>query len=97
MNMGTGTIRQQIIDMLLTEQLGARELSQALHIREKEVYEHFSSISKTLSASGKKLVVDPPVCLNCGFIFRDRKRFHPPGHCPKCKKTHIQRPLFSIK
>lgn len=94
--MNTGTIRQQITELLSSEPLGAREISQELHISEKEVYDHLVSIRKSVAASGKKLSITPAACLSCGFVFRDRKRYKPPGSCPKCRKTHIQRPLFSI-
>jgi predicted Zn-ribbon and HTH transcriptional regulator len=36
-------------------------------------------------------------CLSCNYVFKDRKKTTPPGHCPKCKKTHIERPLYSIE
>lgn len=95
--MTTGTIRQQIAEMLAFEPQGAREISQALHISEKDVYDHLESIRRSAAASGKKLIISPAVCLRCGFVFRDRKRFKPPGSCPTCRKPHIRRPLFSIR
>jgi predicted Zn-ribbon and HTH transcriptional regulator len=43
------------------------------------------------------LVIEPPVCQSCGFIFTERTRPQPPGRCPQCKKTHIRRPRYAIR
>ena len=91
------TIRQEIAERIEGEPMGVRELSQDLQIQEKEIYLHLEHIAKTARAAGKKLSVIPASCLDCGFLFRDRKKLTPPGHCPKCKGTHIQRPLYEIK
>jgi len=93
---GEGTIRRQIIDLLTAESLGVRELSQELHQSEKEIYAHFEHIERSLRAEGKRLVIEPPACLSCGFVFEDRTRPQPPGRCPRCKKTHIRRPRYRI-
>ena len=90
------TIRKQIIELLAAETLGARELSQELHQSEKEIYAHLEHIEHSLKAEGKRLVIEPSVCLGCGFVFEERKRPHPPGHCPRCKKTRIRRPRYRI-
>ncbi|WP_319585902.1 transcriptional regulator [uncultured Desulfobulbus sp.] len=91
---GPSTIRQQIIELLAAETLGARELSQELHQSEKEIYAHLEHIERSLKAEGKRLVIEPPVCLGCGFVFEERQRPQPPGHCPRCKKTRIRRPRY---
>jgi predicted Zn-ribbon and HTH transcriptional regulator len=90
------TIRQQIIALLIEEDMSAIELSQELRIPEKEVYTHLPHIARSLAIQGKKLLIQPSRCLNCGYIFRERKRFTRPGHCPRCKATYIQRPAYRI-
>lgn len=90
------TLRQEMESILQKEQVGVRELSQELHISEKEVYGHLEHLARSLQTKGKKLQVDPAACLDCGFVFRDRKKLTPPGHCPKCKSSHLRRPLFHI-
>lgn len=91
------TIRKQLIELLSAGTWGVRELSQELHQSEKEIYDHLQHIERSLKASGKQLVIEPPVCLACGFVFADRTRPQPPGRCPQCKKTHIRRPRYAIR
>ncbi len=90
------TIRQQIIEFLSNKEMGARELSQTVGIREKEVYDHLSHIARSVNARRKKLIITPSRCLECGYIFEDRKRFSPPSRCPRCKNEHIQDPTYRI-
>ncbi len=90
------TIRQQMILLLSEKEMGARELSQVLGIREKEVYEHLSHIARSVATQEKKLMIRPPQCLLCGYVFKDRKRFTRPSRCPRCKKSHLQSPAYWI-
>jgi len=91
------TIRQTLIDLLSGEPLCARELSRVLGIREKEVCDHLVHIERTAGARGKKLTTLPFACLDCGFVFRDRKHFTRPGKCPRCRGTHIETPRFQLR
>ncbi len=85
-----------MIDLLSEEEMGARELSQAIGIREKEVYEHLSHIARSVATQRKKLIIRPSYCLICGYVFKDRRRFTRPSRCPRCKKTHLQWPTYRI-
>ena len=91
------TIRQLLIDLLSAGSCGVRELSQHLHQSEKEIYDHLVHIERSLKPGGKRLVIEPPVCQSCGFVFAERTRPQPPGRCPQCKKTHIRRPRYAIR
>ncbi len=90
------TIRQQLISLLEQNALSARDISQELRIREKEVYEHLEHINRSVKSQKKKLHVDPFRCMSCDFTFKDRKRLTRPGRCPKCKNERIDAALFSI-
>jgi predicted Zn-ribbon and HTH transcriptional regulator len=90
------TIRQKIFDLLADREMDARELSREVGIKEKEVYEHLPHIARSLAAKGRKLSLRPSECLQCGFVFKDRRRFTRPGRCPRCKSSHLQNPVFSI-
>jgi predicted Zn-ribbon and HTH transcriptional regulator len=90
------TIRQGIIALLSKEEMSARELSQAIGIREKEVYEHLSHIARSVAAQRKKLIIRPCSCLGCGYVFQDRQRFTRPSRCPQCKGSHIQGATYRV-
>lgn len=90
------TIRQQMTALLSKNEMGARELSQAIGIREKEVYEHLSHVARSAATQRKKLIIQPFRCLACGYVFKDRKRYTRPGRCPCCKNSHVQEPMYRI-
>ncbi len=86
-----------MMTLLREEEMSARELSRAMGIREKEVYDHLSHIARSAVGQGKKLIVAPFRCLGCGHVFQDRKRFNRPGRCPQCKRSHIEEPMYRIR
>ncbi len=90
------TVRQRIIQLLEEEELTARDISQRLGIREKEVYDHLTHISRTMTARGRRLRIPPFACLACGYVFKERERFTRPGRCPRCKGTRIQTPVYRL-
>ena len=49
------TIRQRMTALLEGEDMSARELSQAMGIREREVYDHLSHIARSVAAVRKQL------------------------------------------
>ena len=85
-----------MIELLDNKKMSAKELSQTIGIREKEVYTHFSHIARSVNAKKKKLIVIPAECLECGFVFEKRKRFTRPSRCPHCKSEHIHNPMYQI-
>ena len=94
---GSQTIRQEIIDLLSSEKLTIRDLSQAVSLQEKEIWDHLGHIERSLQHQSKKLMVSPYECLTCGFVFEGRTRLTKPGRCPNCKNSHIKVAQFHIK
>ncbi len=90
------TVRQQIIELLTDGEMDVRQLSREVGIKEKEVYEHLTHISRSLAARRRKINIRPSECLKCGYVFEDRKRFTRPGRCPRCRESHIINPSFKI-
>jgi len=76
--------------------MDARDLSQELGIQEKEIYSHLQHVARSMRAQKRKLVIQPSQCLQCGYVFEDRKRFTRPGRCPQCKRSHLQSPRYQI-
>ncbi len=91
------TVRKEMMTLLAKDALDARALSGALGLREKEVYPHLAHIKRSLKTRNKELVTTPYYCRLCGFIFKDRKKLHPPGRCPRCRQGSIEPALFSIE
>jgi hypothetical protein len=94
--MSMQTIRQEMIHLLVDGELSARELSQALRIKEKEVYDHLLHIKQSVQSNGGQLRVKPARCLACGYVFESRNRFTSPGKCPRCKNEHIEDPRYRV-
>ena len=90
------TLRQQMIDLLSEGEWAVRDISQELGVREKEVYGHLDHIVKSAAARGLKFTVIPCACLDCAYIFVERKRLTKPGRCPQCKGSHLEAPRFAI-
>ena len=86
-----------MILLLDSKEMGAREISSAVSIGEKEVYTHLSHIAHSVKHQGKTLIIKPAECLGCGYIFKKRKRFTSPSRCPICKSEHIENPMYRIE
>jgi hypothetical protein len=91
-----GTLRQSIIFVLKEQAVTAKEISQAVGIREKEVYEHLVHIARSRFLGGKFMVL-PSTCKDCGYTFRKRDRLTPPGRCFLCRSEAITPPRFWIR
>lgn len=93
------TVRQRIVEALRGHSLTAREISQAVSVKEKEVIEHLPHIARSLggSESAFELVTEPSACLECGFVFRKRERLKTPSKCPVCRSEEITETRFEVK
>jgi predicted Zn-ribbon and HTH transcriptional regulator len=92
-----GTVRRQLFDLLIAGPHGVRELSQLLHQSEQEIYDHLRHLERSARTAGRRLVIEPSVCLACGFVFARRTRPQPPGHYPQCRSTRISRPRYLLR
>jgi predicted Zn-ribbon and HTH transcriptional regulator len=66
----------------------------------KSVYEDLHHVAKTVygESRGKEYVIMiPPTCRVCNFIFKKLEKPKVPGRCPKCKSERITSPLFKIE
>ena len=97
MNERAQTIRQEIIDILENGPMTVRDISQSVGIMEKDVFHHLEFIDKTVRTQKKRIQMEPYYCLNCGFEFKNRKRFKKPGKCPSCRDSRIAPAVFGIE
>jgi transcriptional regulator len=90
------TLRRRIIALLSDREMDVRELSQALGIKEKEVYEHLVHVERSATAASARFILTPSQCLLCGYVFENRRRLTRPSRCPMCKRSKLQTPSFRI-
>ena len=90
------TVRQRIMAELEKGSMTARDLSKAIRISEKEVIAHMEHVAKSLHPP-KRLIIEPSICNQCGFVFSSRRRFTSPSRCPQCRHEGIRPPVFSIR
>lgn len=91
------TVRQQIIEALKGGMLTAKDISKAVHIKEKEVLEHLPHVARSFKNSATdRFVVEPSECLACGYVFKKRERLKTPGKCPICRSEEITEARYGI-
>jgi hypothetical protein len=83
--------------LLQERDMTAREISQALGIRERTVYEHLPHVARSAAGRKQKLTVLPFQCLACVYVFKERRRFRKPGRCPRCKNSHLEAPTYRLE
>jgi len=92
------TPRQRIRELLTDKVLSAQELAQLVGIPERQVEDHLSHILKTVGRDQtRQFLMTPSECLDCRFVFCDRKRLTCPSRCPQCRNEGISPPRFGIK
>ncbi len=89
------TIRQEIKELLTNNMLTAKDISKIIRIKEKDVIDHLNHIA--MSAGKKNFIMEPSVCMKCGFVFNKREKVKSPSRCPICKHEGISEPRFGIK
>lgn len=94
--------RERIIEILssTSEPLDVHQLARELGLDPREagsLYEDLEHIARSLRNSGMALLMQPPVCRSCGYVFKDLKRLRRPSKCPRCRAERISPPRFIIR
>lgn len=89
------TCRQRIAELIAEGSWTLNDLSAEVHLPVKEVLQHLIHVRKSVRPP-LRFVLEPASCLNCGFVFKDRRRLNAPSKCPKCRSSHIQDPRYSV-
>jgi predicted Zn-ribbon and HTH transcriptional regulator len=92
----SATIPSLIREALSAEPKTARDLSQELGVSEREVLRHLQHLERSLKDDQARLVVEPPACLACGFVFRKRERLDRPSRCPVCRSERLSSARFRV-
>ncbi|MBD3228919.1 MAG: transcriptional regulator [Candidatus Lokiarchaeota archaeon] len=92
------TRRERIIE-LLKESYYPMDLDdiayQLEEFNKQKILEDIHHINKSLSNTPYRLLIKPPMCEYCGFVFDNKLNM--PSKCPKCKKSLILPPKFQIE
>jgi hypothetical protein len=89
------TIRKEIAGLITGTAMSAKDISRAIGMKEKDVYEHLEHVAKSTARRGR-FVVEPSECLDCGFVFTKRERLKTPSKCPVCRSEAITETRFLI-
>lgn len=98
--MASGTLRMRIMVLLMRtgRSLTAREIAIEVGLGpkgERRVYSDLGHVAKSLkSRYGFALLMDPPRCSSCGYVFSTMRKPRKPNRCPKCKSERIEAPRF---
>ncbi|MBW1712890.1 MAG: transcriptional regulator [Deltaproteobacteria bacterium] len=89
------TTRQRLMALLACNPASPTDLAASLGLPLKDILHHLGHVQKSVRPP-KRFLVEPAECLDCGFVFKDRRKLNAPGRCPKCKSTRLQEPRFRV-
>jgi len=99
------TLREKILGFFLENkdrEISLYELTSRLGLRlsdYKRVLDDINHVAKTLyrKTNGKLvLLMQPPMCRNCGYVFKDLEKARLPSKCPACRSERISPPVFML-
>jgi len=99
------TLREKIYLILLErkELISVREIMNILNMDRRDedlVYTALQHLAKTIkrrSQGKQELVMIPPTCISCGYVFKDLDKPRKPSKCPRCRSERISEPMFMIR
>jgi predicted Zn-ribbon and HTH transcriptional regulator len=83
------TRRQEIRALLAERAWTLDELAARYLVHRRLIVNDLEHIARSV-APRQRIEIIPPVCEECGFRFKDRKRFSDPSRCPQCKNEHLR-------
>ncbi|MDK6029340.1 transcriptional regulator [Ignisphaera sp. 4213-co] len=96
------SIRERIAKFLESseEPVSAEKIANVFDLDVKDVYIHLEHIAKSIrreSGNRKALLMTPPRCRKCGYVFKDLEKPKKPSKCPRCKSEWIEPPKFIVR
>jgi predicted Zn-ribbon and HTH transcriptional regulator len=92
------TVRQRLAELLVGTLLSSRQLAELIGAPEREIEDHLAHLVKSLGRDrGRRFILEPSSCQDCGFLFRERRRLTRPSRCPTCRSESIAPPRFGIE
>ncbi len=102
MDTGMESRRERIIRVLMDadEPLDVFQIACILGLSPREaqsLYEDLRHVARTLKSRGLTLLMAPPACKTCGYVFKDLRKPRKPSKCPRCRSERISPPRFTVK
>jgi hypothetical protein len=92
------TRRARLRDLLLSTQDGLSlwEIERILDARRQTILSDLDHLRQSFRHSDATLLMVPPACTTCGFVFRlDVPKA--PSRCPVCKSRALSEPIFKAQ
>jgi len=93
--MADKTLRQSLVEFLSAREMSISQLARTLEVKFSEIDLALQHVEKSIKP--KKIKITPARCKECGFVFRERKKFTPPSRCPKCRSEWIAEASYCIR
>jgi predicted Zn-ribbon and HTH transcriptional regulator len=91
------TTRQRLADMLGAQSYSFDELRRELGLSARELEDELRHLEQSLRRAGRRIVVEPPRCHACDRqLPSERRPFHAPSRCHRCRAERVAPPSFSI-
>ncbi|AGT35417.1 hypothetical protein N186_05355 [Thermofilum adornatum] len=99
------TTREKILTFFLENkdrEISLYELTTHLGLKPsdyKRVLDDINHVAKTIyrKTNGRLvLLMQPPICKNCGYVFKDMEKARLPSKCPVCRSERISPPIFLL-
>ena len=92
------TVRQRMMDLLCDARRSSYQLAQLLGISERQVEDHLSHVVQSVARDRtRRFVLESSTCMDCGFVFRDRRKLTKPSRCPSCRSEGITAPRYGLE
>jgi len=89
------TRRQEIVLLLRGGAATLDDLAHRLGVSTRTLRSDIDHVRRS-TGRDERFRVHAPVCLDCGFVFKERARVTAPSRCPRCRSERIDPPRFEI-
>lgn len=90
------TVRKEMSELLKQRPWTPKDLADYFDLEINEIIANLEHVRRStqLPLSFK---FKPPVCMHCGFVFKERAKMKPPSKCPNCRGESIEEARYMIK
>lgn len=99
------TTREKLIEIFLNNpgvEFTLSDLLSLLALSEKDAkrllgdINHIAKTVRRMTENSAYIAMRPPMCRDCGYIFKDLDTARKPSRCPRCKSERITQPSFIL-